>query len=108
MQLELTAVSGKEQCQEAGPPTQEQSQHGGRTASHADQGDQKAGCLRKAREELGREHVHVEGADVHVDSKIGQSCCCTGEGKKKKKRKSGNRSGLKVPLWEKCSGGNAG
>lgn len=80
MQLELTAVSGEEQCQEAGPPTQEQSQHGGWTASQADQGDQKAGRLRKAGEELGREHIHVEGADVHVDSKIGQSCCCTGEG----------------------------
>lgn len=83
MQLELTVVSREEQGQEAGPSTQEQSQHGDWTASHAKQRDQEAGRLRKAREELSREHVHTEGADVHADPKIRQSHCCTTEKKRR-------------------------
>lgn len=89
--LELTVVSGEEQGQEAGSSTQEQSQHGDWTASHASQWDQKAGRLGKAGEELSREHVHAEGADVHADSKIRQSRCCT-RAEKKKKKEEGRKS----------------
>lgn len=84
MQPELTVVSWEEQGQEAGPSAQGQGQHGGWTASQANHWDQEAGCLRKAGEELSKEHVHAERTDVHTDSKIGQSRCCAREEKKKK------------------------
>lgn len=86
-QRELTVVSWEEQGQEARHPAQEQGQHGDGAASHANQWDQKAGRLWEAREELSREHVHAEGADVHADAEIRQSRSCTGEEKEEEVRK---------------------
>lgn len=68
-----TVVAGQDEGQAARRSAQEQGQHDEGAASPGEQRHQQAGHLREAREELGQEHVHIEGTDVQADSVIRQS-----------------------------------